>query len=385
MDNQTETSVPVAQFSVRELVMVLWSRRLLLLLAVAFSLAVALGASLAWPRSYEATATVFPVSGTDNSSLASYAGLASLAGISLPVNNGNSPVKTVYALLGSRLFIEKVVSDLDLVHKLGSWGKTDGERLRNLVDSLKGAIRFKEDPRTGVISVSYESSDPLLAQDVTNHALVVLDRLLVEKSLTSSRKKREQLDRQLAEQGAKLSEYQRQMTLFQKETALLNPTAQASRAIDTYTSMVQQRLELELQLATAQASYSADNPRVTLLATQIQNLERQIEVMKNEVGGDLPSIKMAPENMVRYQNLSRDLEIAGKIYASLLATIEQSKLESDNDQVYIEVLDKALVPIIGKPSKSLVFVAVAVLGLFVSMALVVLLPQAKDSGRKLIG
>lgn len=373
-DTQAIRTKGPEEFDFVAIVTAIWRQKWLVLISTAISFVVGVAFALFWPRTFEAVATVFPMSSSSSSTLSEYAGLATLAGINLPTTSGgNNPGKTVNALLGSRLLVEKLVADLSLLEVIAVGGKNSEERSRNLVNMLRKSLKYREDPKTGVISVSFELADAALAQRLTNHLLTILDTLLVEKSFTTNRKKQEQLGRQIREQGSKLSDYQRQMAEFQKETTLLNPTAQAGKAVDAYITMIQQKMELELQLATAQTSYSSDNPRVTLLQTQIKNLESQIDTVKNQVNGDLPSLKMAPENMIRYQNLARDLEIATKIYAGLLASLEQSKLENDKDQVYIEVLDKALLPIEGKPSRSIVVAGATVLGGVLSILVVLLI------------
>jgi uncharacterized protein involved in exopolysaccharide biosynthesis len=358
------------EFSLMELFQVVWKRKWLVFWTTIGITLVGVGLALVWPKSYEASATVFPVSNSGGSSMSDYAGLASLAGVTLPTSaTGNNAGKTVNALLASRLLVETLVREEKLTDVLPNKGKSPEEKERLLVESLRHALSTKEDSKTGVITVTFELGDPQLAQQITNQVLDVLDELLSNKSLSANQKKREQLTRQVEEQSKKVETYQRQMAEFQKETTLLNPTAQAGKAVDAYTALVQQRMSLELQLATAQASYSPDNPRITLLQTQLTNLESQIQAVKNQVGGDLPSIKSAPDAMIRYQNLARDLEIATKIYAGLLASLEQSNLDSQKDQVFIEVLDRALLPTVGKPNRTLIVLASTVLGIIFGVVL----------------
>lgn len=370
MDTRSDdTSSDPSGFDISEVFHLVWSKRLVVATGCTSFLVVGLVVALLWPRTYVATATVFPVASSSNSTLSDYAGLATLAGLNIPTGaTSQGPGKTVNALLGSRLLIERLVKDLDLLTKIPTEGPTPEDKQERLVELLRDSLKAKEDTKTGVITVSIELPDAKLAQTATNQVLSILDILLVEKSFTTNRKKNNQLERQIQEQSLKVGEYQQQMARFQQETALLNPTAQASQAIEGYTSMIQQRMELELQLATAQASYSPANPRITVLKTQIESLDRQIRTVRNQVGGDLPSLKTAPEDMIRYQNLARDLEIATKIYAGLLASLEQSRLESDKDQVYVEVLDRALFPRIGKPSRTVVVVVAVVAGFVFSLA-----------------
>lgn len=354
---------------------VVWKQRWLVVIVTSVFLVGGVIAALVWPKTYEATATVFPISSSSGSSaLSEYSGLASLAGISLPSAAGaSSPGKTVNALLASRILVERLVDDYLLLEKIPVDGQDDQTKRRSLVSFLRKNLKTKEDAKTGVISVTVSLSDPELAMTVTNQALKVLDELLVQKSFTANQKKQEQLERQIQEQGVKLSSYQQQMAEFQRQTALLAPSTQAGKIVDAYTQMIQQKMELELQLATAQASYSSNNPRVTLLQAQLHNLEGQIAEVRNQVDGDLPSLKMAPENLIRYQNLMRDLEISTKIYATLLASLEQAKLDQDKEQVYIEVLDEALLPTYGSPGRSLIVLGATALGFLTSLIFVFVL------------
>lgn len=366
-----------AEVSLLEVFQIVLRRRWTVLwITLAFATAGVVAAFL-WPKTYEATATVFPVSSTRASSLSQYAGLASLAGVELPIGNGSSgdPSKTVIALLGSRVLVEALVSNMNLVERLNEpqlVKKFVGEPRRlfdETVRSLQSRVSHRKDKDTGVISVSVELRDPQLAQEVTNRLIELLDDLLVEKSLTTARKKTESLNRQIEEQKLKVDSLQQEMAKFQKDTDLLDPKTQAGQAMEAYTAMIQQKMGLELQLATAQASYSSDNPRINLLQSQLDNLDGQIQRVKTQVGGELPSLKAAPENLIRYQNLARDLEIATRIYAGLLAGLEQAKLEDDQDQVYVEVLDKALLPRLGKPSRFMIVAVAVVVGFLGSVLL----------------
>lgn len=386
MSKESDSTVS-EEVSILSLFQAVWARRFLVGWITGAFLLLGLIASLFWPKVYEASATVFPVTSNSGSALSEYAGLAAIAGISLPASgNATSPGKTVNALLNSRLLVEILIDDLDLLNQFpGIDAKTPELKKRILVGLLRKALKSKEDTKTGVITISFELISPELAQKLTNQVVVILDNLLADKSLTANRKKREQLDRQVGEQGKKLSEYQQQMATFQRQTALLNPAAQAGKAVDAYTSMIQQRMELELQLATAQASYSSDNPRIMLLKNQLENLERQIETVRNQVNGDLPSLKMAPENLIKYQNLTRDLEIATKIYAGLLASLEQSKLESDKEQIYIEILDRALLPLEGKPSRTMVVISIMTIGFVLAIILCLVLQWLENLRRNARG
>ncbi|NNM53252.1 MAG: hypothetical protein HKM05_00835 [Spirochaetales bacterium] len=366
---------PKEELNIMSLFILIWEKKtLLIVLTIVFTI-LGIVFAFVWPKTYDAEATVFPISSrSSSSSLSQYAGLAAMAGIALPGSAGNEASETVSALLDSRLLAEKVVADLDLVKKLNPQGfskkMTPNEEFEATAVALKKDIKSKKDPLTGVITIIVGLHDPYLAKEVANDTVGVLDKLLMDKNLTTTKKRIENLEHQIASQRIKLDDYQNQMAEFQRQTSMIDPKAQSSQAVGAYTSLIQQKMNLELQLATAQALFSSDNPKVAILKIQIKNLEKQIEMLKNQVGDGLPSLKQAPENLIRYQNLVTQLEIATKLYAGLLADLEQTKLQNDKDQVYITILDKALLPKFGKPSKAIIIAISFVLGIFVSILII---------------
>lgn len=364
-----------SEMNIIELWLLLWSKKILIIAITLTFTIVGVIAAIVWPKTYEATATVFPVTSRSGSSLSQYAGLAAMAGLNIPAGfSGNDPAETVTALLDSRLLAEKVVEDLNLVEKLNPHGfpknMTAEQRFEATALKVKASLKTKKDIPTGVIEISMNSNSPKLAQEIANDSVKVLDKLLIDKNLTTTKKRIEGLEQQIADQKIKLSSYQNQMADFQRSTSMLDPKAQSSQVMGAYTGLIEQKMNMDLQLATAEALFSSDNPKVTLLKTQISSIEKQIDSLKNQVGTGLPSLKQAPEVLIRYQNLATQLEIATKLYAGLLADLEQAKLENDKDQVYITVLDKALLPINGKPSKGVIVIMSVVLGLFISVFLV---------------
>lgn len=339
-------------------------------------------AAIIWPKTYTAEATVFPVSSGGTSSLSQYAGLAAMAGINLPVSAGNEASETVSALLGSRLLAEKVVTHLNLVEKLNPRGLpknvSQTAEFEATAVSIKDSIKTKKNPATGVISIEVSQKNPYLAQSIANETVDVLDKLLMEKNLTTTKKRIENLEQQISAQKTKLEGYQDRMAAFQRETSMLDPKAQSNQVMGAYTSLIQQKMNFELQLATEESLYSSDNPKIVVLKLQIKNLDKQISDLKNQVGNGLPSLRQAPANLIKYQNLATQLEIATKLYAGLLADLEQSKLENDKDQVYITILDRALLPNYGKPSKAMIIVISFLLGFIFSALFVFVRKMVKD-------
>ena len=140
----------------------------------------------------------------------------------------------------------------------------------------KQILSVAEDAKTGVITVAAEYTDPRLAQRIASSAVSILGEVLNEKALTVSRKSSQLLEQQISEQEKKLSDLQVQMASFQKETKIISPEGQMTSAMTLYSSLLGQKIALQVQLSRYENALSTDNPLVGSLRAQLDEIEKQI-------------------------------------------------------------------------------------------------------------
>lgn len=377
------------EINLLDLFLIVWDKRLLIAVLTALFLVGSIVTAFVLPRTYSATATVLPLVGNSGSSqLSQLAGLASLAGVNIPSNSGGGPGKTLSALLKSRLLASRVVQELNLVEVLAGKGSSE-KHLEGMTPLISASLVFqkmlktKEDAGTGVISITVDYTDQKMALDMANGTAAILDRLLAERDGSSNEKKESGLNRQIAEQEINVRDLQNQLVAFQKTTSLIDPKGQTSGFFQAYANIVQQKMGLEVQLAAFSDTMSSENPRITAINRQIASLDSQIAEMKNQVGGsgDLPSLKQAPDNFMRYQNIIQDLEVSTRIYAALMASREQVRLQQQQNEIFVEVLDPAFLDGAAKPSRLIIILGGTSVGLFLGILAVFLLKAFENFKR----
>ncbi len=189
------------EIDLKELFMVLWRGKWLIGAVTGLAAVISVIVALSLPNMYTASALLAPAessSGGLSGVLSQYSGLASLAGVSLPVGEGGSRAQLGIELMKSRAFIGDFVARHDILPELmavDSWDiKTgtvtfdpddynvdSGEWLRDVAAPFKAKpslleaheeflsrLTVSEDNATGYVTVSIEHKSPIIATQWVN-------------------------------------------------------------------------------------------------------------------------------------------------------------------------------------------------------------------------
>ena len=177
-------------------------RRWKLLLGIPIFLGLLAGlVSLILPSVYTAETTVTPVTASSGnvggSALASLAGLAGQLGVSTGSGGSLSPdfIATVLksrevlsATLESRFHDRSAGGkEAPLLDILRVKGRTELARVNQGVRQLGAAVQTKVDRATGIVTLIVKARDPVLAADIANQMLVILNRFNLERRQSQSR------------------------------------------------------------------------------------------------------------------------------------------------------------------------------------------------------
>jgi uncharacterized protein involved in exopolysaccharide biosynthesis len=369
------------EISLVDLAATLWRRKWLIVgvtfVAAVFSVVYA----LLQPNMYTAASTLLPISGSASSSLAQYAGLAAMAGISLPGASASDPTVKIEAILKSRGLAEKLIEELDLIPVFIKKPEkvTVGTPLGAAIKTFQEDVfSISTDAKTSLIKVSAKTKDPALSRDIANKAIELLQANLEARTLSASGKNIALLETQVVEQEAKVRAAQAKLAEFQRKNKLVSPQAQSSGGIQLYQGLIQQRIALEIEISRLESALSSDNPKLVAAKTQLAAINNQISDYERTGGGVGPSISAAPATMMEYATLSAELELLTKLYGSLVGSLESMKLQEASEKLFIEVIDPAIAPERkSEPSRAMICVVGTLAGGFLSVLLAFVLDALK--------
>ena len=372
------------EISLVDLAATLWRRKRLIVAVTAIAAVASVVYALLQPNLFTASATMLPISGSSSSSLLSqYASLASMAGVSLPSGGSTNPAIKIEAILKSRSFAENLVGQLNLVPVLIEHPEKIkvGTPLGVAVESLGKLLSVSTDTKTNVMKISMKTKDPTLSSRVVNGALDMIQDDLKNRVLSSSGKNIVVLETQTAEQEAKVRAAQDKLTAYQKKYKLVSPQTQSAGSLQLYQALIQQKMALEIEISRLESALSADNPKIVGARSQLGAIKAQMADFEKTGGGVGPSMKETPAALMEYANIAAELELATKIYGTLLSSLETMKLQDASEKVFVEVIDRAIPPEKkSEPSRSMICVVGTMAGGF----LAVLLAFVLDAFGKLV-
>lgn len=361
------------EISLVDLAATLWRRKWLIVAVTAIAAVLSVAYALMQPNKYSATSTMLPISGSSSSMLSQYAGLASLAGVSLPGASASDPTVKIQAILNSRGFAEKLITEMDLIPVLIEHPEkiSGGTPLGAAVESFQKSIfSVSVDAKTSLIKLSAKTLSPELSRDIANKALELLQADLEERTLSASGKNIVLLEQQVADQEQKVRSAQNKLTAYQRKNKLVAPQAQSTGSLQLYQTLIQQKITLEIELSRLESALSSDNPKIVAGNTQLEAIKKQIADFEKTGGGVGPSMNETPAALMEYANLTAELELVTKIYGGLLSSLENLRLQDASEKLFVEIIDRAVAPEKkSEPARSMICVVGTLAGGFLSILL----------------
>lgn len=309
---------------------VLKKRRWVLLAIVSAITLVSIVYALLATKLYQAKVTLMPL-GNQTSPLQQSA----LAGLLGGMGGGSTGAQLV-AILNSRTLAERVIDRLGLQKEFfpklwdenrQDWRDDDPKRRPTpeaLVKKLSGGLQITEDKKNSTIAVSYNAQQPELTAKVANGAIEELARYLAESALTSAKRNRIFIEKQLEQNKVQLLEAGKELARFYEEKKI----SSSDPRTDVDVSVTDPTAFLGPQL-------SETSPELKKLLTEKERLDQTVR-------GALV-VKDVPEQ-VYLQYLTQSHSLLGQINALLTQQYEMAKIEEAKEDISFSVIDWARVP-----------------------------------------
>jgi uncharacterized protein involved in exopolysaccharide biosynthesis len=276
------------------------------------------------------------------------ANLGSLAGIM----GGPTSADILKSIMQSRRIAEALIEQLNLKEYYGT------ETLGQTRDALKSETTLLVN-REKAFFITVESRDPKMAATIANAYAENLDRLNRELSVTSATKNRRFIERRLEEKKQQLAQAEDVRKEFQVKHRTLLVTDKAQAAIRTTTSIEENILGLEIELAALKEYATPSHPQMNQLDAQIKALRLQSQrlqqqqqdrlgvtnaepVSKSLATGFFPPMPQMPVLALEYLRLTREVKIHEAIVTMLTGQYEHARIAEAKDTPTVQILDPAI-------------------------------------------
>jgi uncharacterized protein involved in exopolysaccharide biosynthesis len=330
--------------------------------------------SLILPAKYTAITTLMPPQEQDHFSMTSLLSDVTVPGFNLPTNT--SPSEILVEILNSKSVGERVLN------RLYSF-KKDSCHLFEILDydSLELALLHIEDfahfeaNEQGIISVTVELKDRILAADVANAFVEELDRIKQEKSVSRAKNSRIYIEYQLHKTEEKLQNAAKELASFQKENKAISLETQLETSIKQAGELKGKIIAKEVQLGVMKQTMKSENPMIIQAQNELNELYKLYREIQfgtiNPVDQNdefyLPFANM-PDIGYHLAKLIREVKVQETVWQLLNQQYHQAKIEEARNTPTVQVLDHATPPVLrSSPKRKLIVISFGFIALLFSV------------------
>ncbi len=251
-------------------------------------------------------------------------------------------------LLKTRSLHESVIKHFDMKQVFGTTIMCEAREI------LAGKISV-EKSRAGILSIHVEDSQPETAAKIANVLVHELDRLNRELDTTQWQRTRAFIEERLKATREELMQSEERLRAFNETSKAVKLDYQSRTLIETIGTTRGQLLAKEVELGSLMQYADAQNPKVVLLRTEVENLRKRIDELEGKTGQDrtrmngvlIPPAKMAGVTM-QYTRLVRELKVQEMLFDQLSQQYEVARVQEAKNCPVLLVLEQATPP--DKPS-----------------------------------
>lgn len=296
--------------------------------------------SLTMDNVYTSTARILPPQQSSSASLALLAQLSGAAAI-LGSATGARTADLYAGMLKGHTIADKLIQRFKLQERFSKKTVLDTRTtLRSRTEITPG--------RDGIISVSFDDTDPKLAADIANAYVEELQDLVQGLAITEASQRRVFFEQQLKKARAELADAEGELKKTQEKTGLIQLDQQGRAIIEAIARLRAEIAAKEVQILAARSFATESNPEIVLLRQQLAGLRTElVKLEKSGIngGGDvlIPTGRV-PEAGLEYVRKLRDLKYSEAIFELMAKQYEVARLDEAKDMALIQFVDRAVPP-----------------------------------------
>ena len=335
----------------------LWLQRRQIFRWVVLGFVLSLVVAWRYPK-YESTAQIMPPDsgGSGLSSLlpalSKSPGLIGMASDMMGVKSSSAIFARV---LESRTVQDHLIDRFDLRKVYGQEYWEDARK------KLTRRTSISEDKKSGVIAISVQDHDAVLATELANGYVEELGSVMAKVSTSAARRERIFIEQRLADETATLQEAERQFSQFASTNMALDVPEQTKVTVEAAARLQGELIATKAQLEGLKQTYTEENIRVKSVQAHVNELERELGKINSGRSGSVqdpsspyPSVRNLPILGVKWADLYRQTKIRETVVELLTQQYEMARIQEAKEIPSVKVLDPASTPERKSPSWKLI-------------------------------
>lgn len=350
----------------------------LILATVASAFVISVIVSLLLPKTYQATASIFPpqqdMMSFSSQDIAKSMGVGSVMGSFLGLK---SPSDLWVGVLKSN-----AVKDL-IIEKFKLRERYEANTIEDTRAELEKRLRISKS-KDEIIHISVEDEDPQMAAEIANAFVLGLDEINTGMAMTSGKRSRLFLEKRLDQARGDLLAAASAFKMFQEKNKAIKLDEQSKVMVETMASLKGQLISKELELKMLSSYASPENPMVEALKREVRELGLKLKETEDGNGAGksffIPTSRI-PNLTAEYVERVREIKIQETLFELLTQQYELAKIQESKDTPTVQLLSKASAPERKyKPKRGLIVALSTLAAVFVSMSLAFFINYLGGSG-----
>ncbi|GGA42812.1 polysaccharide biosynthesis tyrosine autokinase [Dyella nitratireducens] len=232
------------------------------------------------------------------------------------------------------------------------------------VAQLQKAVEANEEGKdSGIIQVTYNNADPMLATNLLDQVTTLYVRQNVDRSAAEAANSLQFVREELPKVKQELERASQALNAFQLKEHSVDLNMQTQSLLNQNVSIDTSLDQLRMQMAEVQRHYTPEHPEYRAVEKQINELEGEKSALEHKVG-------MLPNTQQELLKLNRDVQVSSQTYTNLLNQAQQLDIARAGTVGNVRVIDQPAVNLAKPwwPRPLWVIPGGLVLGLIVALA-----------------
>lgn len=337
--------------------------------------------SLIIPKTFSTSALILPPGG--NNALSSFLpetmtkGLGGVMGAALQ-DQGEGTNK-ILAILNSRSLAENAINHFHLKEKWGS--PTDEDAINTFHSQVgitvddEGMIRITTNIKTDFFHPQKnELATRHLAVDLNKYLLDQLDQRYIQLQTQKARYEGNVIQKRYKQNQEDLAEAERKLKTFSEENGMIALPEQVKATVETAAQLESNIIINQIEMDAMRQTMNEKMPAIRKKRIHIDEMKNKLSHIRfnksmNDSLNIFPTFKQAPDLVLKYERLKRDVEIQNIIYKYLTQQYEQIKLQESKATPSLQFIDQPVLPTKrSSPTRSLLCIAIVLTGMMLAIA-----------------
>lgn len=366
------------EFDLFELVRLLLVNKVFIIVFVSIVSIAAVIYSLLTPQIWSSSASFYAVGESGTALPFDLPGLGGLTSKFLDTGGGDQSVSFMTAMK-SRGFSEDVIRKFNLINYFKITKPDSLARMDKALEKLHmKMITIDFDQESGLLKLRVESKSRRLSKEIADYYLTKLEHYNRVQKLTKGKMNREFLEGRVVSTRAQIDSLILAVRDFQTANKAIDLEAQTTALIESYSSLVAEKMKLDVEYELARKNYSEDSPIIADIQTKRSELQKQIKGVENNSGGGIKptymmNISSLPNLGSQYAQLKMNLEIQTKVFEYLYPQYEAARLEELRDMPTLDILDRPReAGLRVRPRRAIICLAAAFMAFIIASGLVII-------------